>query len=198
MDPLSVILGIASTVVGNVLSELITGKTKAARRAEIERAVAIALAEQQRALGTQAAALRQQTLDEVSLLVERSPDLAFRGDDVVLTYPLRARAIRGKSYVNAELHKTLENLQQIVATRRKQLGLPTTAEDADQTPVEWVPVTDEPPDRALPRSEDADDHTNSWVQVNSDPAPGPWSAELLRMQDRIRRRRAGLDVSDGE
>ena len=201
MEPLSIVLGIAGTVVSNLLTELITGKSKAARQAEVERAVAIALADQQRQLGEHAAAIRQQTLDEVALLIDRSPDLQYRGDDVILTRPLRGRAIRGEGYVNAELRKRLENMQEVIFSRRKQLGLPITTEDAVHMPEEWVPVADSQP---TPKSQLAHRSTNTgseWVETDqtSDRQPtGPWSAELLRMQDRIRRRRAGLEVTDDE
>lgn len=198
MDPLSIVLGIAGTVVSNVLTELITGKAKAARRAEIERSVAIALAEQKRELGAHAAEIRQQTLDEVALLIERSPDLTYRDDDIILSRPLRGRVIRGKDYVNTELRKRLENLQDIILSRRQQLGLPITREDALQAREEWIPVTDQPQNSLPQATQESNDARPEWTQTNDHAAAGPWSAELLRMQDRIRRRRAGIDVADDE
>lgn len=188
MEPISLALTAAASIVSSIITELISGNMKRARRQEIEAQVAIAITRQP---GSQETIENRysRALDEVNLLIQRHPHLAVHDGDVRLSRPaLRAPALT-KSSRNKLLIRELIQLDSIISSRREELQAsmehiaqpaPSSAPEARQEVVE-APTVNE-----APASDEAQ------VSAREAPKPGAWSREMDRMRDQIRRRREDL------
>ncbi|HEY2092204.1 MAG TPA: hypothetical protein VGJ81_09960 [Thermoanaerobaculia bacterium] len=170
MEPITYLLGIASTVVANLLAELISGQAKRARQEEIERHVAVALAREARHSSDNARGEAARVMAEVSLLIARHPHLSLKGTDVVLAKAASPGFVSTARRRSAILIEELRQLDDIVTARRAEL---TPNSDASLD-VEDKDVVSDP-------------------HVNADTPPeapaGRWAVELAKMGDEIRRRR---------
>lgn len=195
MDPLSIIVAVASAVVAGVITDLISGKSKTARRDEIERQVALEL--QKRAdeydfdktkhTLDELAKLKQQILDEVDILSARHSDLRVSSDTIELRHSPKTPLFGREAAVNKELTSRLSELDTIVKQRRLALGLPTTepTRDKDST------ATSSPNELEVHEPE-----TVQGTQENeNNPRSTLWAHELEEMERRIAERRRGDDTS---
>ena len=176
MGAIAYALGVASTVVANVLTELITGRAKRARQEEIERHVALALSRER----ADNAVLRNElarVMAEVSLLVTRHPHLSTKGTDVVLSDTRLPKVLFPSARRNALLIAELKTLDDIVAARRRELA-----------PEQELGVA-QPPEVGAKPTESASEDEDATPDAPAAERGGRWANELARMGDQIRRRR---------
>jgi len=119
----TVIVGLATSVLKDIIVNLVNGKSKAARRQEIETEVAKQLlhhgySQREEELRR----LRATVVQEIEVLARRNSEL------VVLTGSIELKAATGSRQIarwrsTEALHLQLEKMDQIVAVRRAELGL---------------------------------------------------------------------------
>jgi len=176
MEPLTLILGLANTVLGNILSDFITGKSRTARRSEIEREVALILNQKYRER-LDVRHVVQEVMREVDILSRRDPDLIVSGDKIELKQPLRRPiAPVDRETVQHELNDRLERLDRIIAERRAELGLKVSSDTT---------LTDRP---SIP------DIPDGWEFVGAPKEDTKWARALKNTDNNIRKRRAGEEV----
>jgi hypothetical protein len=134
------ILGIAQSILANVLSDFVSGRRKAARREEIEETV------RQVVLSRADPELREEEIRrivagvvrEVAMLADTDPDLERRGNIIRISPNVRSRSADFQS-PRSELEIRLQRLNEAVASRRRQVKEETSQRDAD---VEFTAVPD--------------------------------------------------------
>lgn len=199
-EPLTFILGLASSVLANVISDLVMGKTKAARKKEIEQHIAAILLTESRHQSQDLSALLHRVMDEVELLSVRDPDLAITPDAISLAKPLKPPVFHKEKFVNRQLAKRLTNLNEAVRERRRLLGLPTDESEVLSTqPPQGVEPPPAPPQGegqgqpAQPQHEG--DIPAGWKRTAAQEA-SLWAQELRDMKDRIQKRRGGEEANE--
>ncbi len=198
MDPMSVILGIASSVLSNIISDLVMGKTKAAQRAEVEQRVVARLLNEARRENINIKAELDLVMEEIFLLSQKSPDLKLSKDEAIsLVEPIRAHRVRRKAQLNEVLLARLENLEAITKQRRRELGLYALSNSG-----EWETPGNKDLDQRVPNQAAAPlpaEALSDWefslvpdevVESSSESASSAnWENEMNALRDRIRRRR---------
>lgn len=175
MDPITLVLGIASGVLIGVTTDLITGKSKSVRKSEIEKEVSDQLLKKtQEQRQADLLTIKRKIMDEVEILAGRNPDLAVSPDDIRLRTPVKRPIFHRDEAIKKQLISRLETLGEIVVQRREELGLPLRPEDT-------TPQT---------AASDQEETTVAWKKVERQKPPSRWEQELLDMEDRIRSRRS--------
>lgn len=173
MELFTFILGVAGTVLSNVITDLVTGRSKAARRAEIERQVEAILSERTPRKAPELKVESGRVMSEIDSLARLDPDLRVNEDRIELAEQIQPGIARPEQQINIELAQRLERLNETVRARRVQLGLPLQ-------PAADVAAGDAGP-QEIP---------TGWEQAPPEPKESEWSRALRDMQDRIRQRRA--------
>jgi hypothetical protein len=196
---MSVILGIASSVLSNIISDLVMGKTKAAQRAEVEQRVVARLLNEARQENINIKAELDLVMEEIFLLSKKSPDLKLHTNEAIsLAEPIRARRVGRKAQLNEILLARLGNLETITKQRRRELGLYALSNSG-----EWETPDNKDLDQRVPVSivgaplpaEALSDWElslvpNETVESSSESASlANWENEMNALRDRIRRRR---------
>ena len=217
MEPLSFVLGIVSSVLSGVITDLVTGQSKAARKTEIEKQVALELLKHSKAQGSVSPLLLSQAMKELEILVAEDPDLTMNDDLISLSERI-GRFRRTKS-INKQLTERLQNLDSVVRRRREQLGLlgqqdklPTRQEPSLVSPEARQQLSATQQALPPPNWEIASPNTVAHPHQQLEPpahwkiadkaqpkelevAP-EWDAEIKAMRDRVRRRRATTQEKD--
>lgn len=174
------ILGVASTVLSNVITDLVTGRSRAARRAEVEHQVEAVLAKRAPQKTRELKAQSDRVMSEIDSLARLNPDLKVDEDRIELAEEVKAGSAHPETLINIELARKLERLNETVLARRKQLGLPLHPTD-DEDPAADAGSFEIP---------------IGWDQTAPEPKDSKWLQELRDMQDRIHQRRAGGESLD--
>lgn len=178
---LEVVVELAGKIIAGVVTDLITGKTKIAQKMEIEREVAIQLAQfaqKQRELDL--LYLKQRVIDEIIVLVSRNPEMQLSGDEITLRHPQKFKLFKiGKESNKNLLLARLQEMDAIVLARRRELGLPTSPEEYQLTDISH-------PSQMIEEQRD----------LKADVSIGVWSAEIDEMKERIRQRRDEMKVGE--
>ena len=179
VEPLTFILGLASTVMGNILSDFITGKSHMARRVEIERLVSMELLNQSQRNNLDVKKVLQDVMREIELLSRRNPDLRVRDDRIELTKPVNIPSVAfdRQKLIQGELGNRLERLNHIIAERRAELGLLNSSDSSSAITVGEVSVAPNVPE--------------GWEFVETSPKESKWLRAIKDTEDNIRRRRGG-------
>lgn len=202
-DPITFTLGIAGSVLTNVLTDLITGESKIAQKSAIEKEVSNQLIEhlQDQAEADalkreveQLKAFKRKIMDEVEILAGRDPTLQVSPDAIQLREPLKKPFFTKKdNFFQQELSVRLNELDQVIAQRRKELGLMTEEEgEPSKTSVEKEGELS----KASPEDKEKQLESSSlkWKSADSSKNEIPrWKREFLEMNNRIRHRRSGGD-----
>ena len=165
MDPFSTALAIAQSVATNVITELITGRAHRAQLSQIERSVETAMVRRNADL-----AELTSVVNELRLLLEGHPHLEIQNGTVM--YQPLAGGTTGLSE-NARLIAELEQLDQLIASRRRERISDLGASTGTQ----------------VESSAEVADYDSQ--DISKPDASGTWSHEIARMRDEIRRRREG-------
>lgn len=184
MGLIEFVLGIASSVLTNVITDLVTGQKKAAQMEEIRREVARQLEMQARFKKEQEAQIQQLVIEEIDRLVEHNSDLKIAENQIKLKKRIEIPLLSPKRNVEEELKAQLDQLNAAVLARRQELHVPTE-------PVREVPQT-----HAASSRKKAEGSSVEWKQVRKNEPDDPTSQEIRRMQERIERRRSGEVLSD--
>ncbi|BCK70022.1 hypothetical protein Srufu_039750 [Streptomyces libani subsp. rufus] len=137
---IEIILGIAQSVLANVISDFASGRRQAARREEIEEIV------RQVVLNRSETELREEEIRrivanvvrEVAQIADTDPDLERRGNVIRISSNIEERSADAKSS-DGELELRLLRLDEAVASRRRQLEVKTTKRNED---LEFTKVPD--------------------------------------------------------
>lgn len=168
METFIFIFDVAKAILAEVIAKLVTGKTKAALKAEISIEVAHQLLKIQENHQEDINLLKYQVMGEIETLSSRDPNLLVSPEAIKLKKPFRkplSTNPRDKR-INNELRIHLTQLDKIVAQGREELGLPTKAENSleiTQSPIKWKVVS---------KKED---------EMNWD-----WAQEIAAMEEEIR------------
>jgi hypothetical protein len=188
---LEFVLGIAQSVLADVIRDMIKGKLSTAGRTEIEKDVAhrlLLLARDQHLSDLEE--MRREILSEIDIISARDPDLHVAHDGIRLASPPKRPLLRRNSEerANTELMIRLRSLSEVVARRREEIGISvkSTAED---------PAPGSGPSQA-PLQESA---FKGWSLPAENPArSGRWGRELAELQDRILQRRTQTGDDNGQ
>ncbi len=180
------ILTVAGSVLSDVIKGLVTGQKKTTQMVEIEREVARQLQERTRIQQEQYAQVTRDVINEINILLTRDPNLVISDGIVELKNPVKKSLWPNKrsGYIEQEVKTQLDQLDKIVAQRRAelQLALPPDQETSSKD------IADQESKKINTRIE--------WRRVNKKEEKDLAAKELLEMQDKIRRRRAGEIVKD--
>src|SRR6266404_6671078 len=120
------LLMLAQSVLCPVIVDLVTGRTAAVRKREIEVAIATAASERHAFTNDQLDQIVRHTMEEVLCLVERNPDLDWRAQKVRLARQVAKEDISERR--DEVVTERLRRLADLVEQRRKDLGLPLFVE----------------------------------------------------------------------
>lgn len=201
-EPVTFILGVASSVLTKVLTDLITGQIKSARKTEIQKEISDQLIkhfqekdkadiERLKNEVQELSCLKRKIMDEVEILAGRDPSLLLNPDEIKLKAPISKPLfnINRENFVKQELSRRLSELEQVIAKRREEFSL---EEHAATENTETVKMQVEAPVE-VERGKD----TIVWKKVDSNShSLSKWEKEIIAMEDRIRRRRAGEEIDE--
>lgn len=200
------VLSIASAVLANVITELVTGRRKAARMEEMKQEVASQIEQHSQLQNENQTQTLQLVLEEMIKLIERDSALKLAKDQIELKKSLELPFISPKRNVNEEVKLQLEHLSTIVVARRRELGLPLQSEelgpvngnvrenDPHSSSVEWKQVQTEQPEQTdSPVEKNNQGLSTVWKQVRKEEEDKALPREILEMQEKIRQWRAGED-----
>lgn len=189
MEPLTFILGVANSVLSTVIQELITGQRKAARKTEIEKEVSNQLMKRFETVEQELKnlqELKRKIMDEIELLAERDPTLQLSPNEIQLKKPIN-KPLSGDTdnFMKREVSSGLNELHKLIAQRQEELRLITKPDDS------------EPSETSLNKPIGQEEASIVWKPVSHLSREIPrWEREIIEMEDRIRRRRSGEDISD--
>lgn len=121
------IFDVAKSVLSGVISDLIKGQIKKIFKADIEKEIADQLLKNaQREHLDDIQAIRRKVMDEIEILSARNPELIVSADEIRLKKPVKIPIIPiGKEkIIEKEIKLRLVELDNIIANRRTELGLP--------------------------------------------------------------------------
>lgn len=195
MDPITFILGIASTVLSSVIVDLVTGKKKAARQDEINKDIADQVLN---SFKHQSGGLKPQDLDrirrivleEVLVLATQNPNFVISEGEIALKTPLKKPLlpIRHEEHIQQALQAQLNQLNEVVKQRRQAYGL------TGPSPVVAPPAMAGSPEiAARTKIASTDSPVVTWRQVGAKEARSQGSSTqwVQELEERIRRRRSG-------
>ena len=172
---IELLLVLAQSVLGPIIVDLVTGRTAAVRKHEIEVAIAATARERQAFTPDQLDQVVRHTMEEVLNLIDRNPDLDWKLQKVRLARPVAKDD--SPEQRNDVVTERLRRLSDLVEQRRKDLGLPL--------PVRMSAVTQVP----------------SPTIVWEEPEPLEkelWERELAEMKARVQRRRTQSRKGTGD
>lgn len=186
MEPLTFVLGIASTILSNVISDLITGKSKTARKVEIEKQVAVTLLHQSKQENQDLRIILHDVMREIEILSKRDPDLRVREDRIELRTPIKKSILpfSRERLIQNELTSRLDTLGHIIAQRREELGLPINPEQAEEGN---VTLKDPNAENLIPPG---------WAQAGRQQVESKWARAIKETEDRIQQRRSGEAMNE--
>jgi hypothetical protein len=177
-------LGIAGSTLSEIIKELVTGKKKAARMAEIEHEVVIQLEKRSYSQNEQNERILKIALEEFSKLVEHNPGLKFSGEQVELKRHFEVPFFSPKISTEEELKTLLEQLNVAISARRQELSLTMQS------------GKDVPPNSVSNINDATSDSPIEWIQVREKEVDSPIALEIKKMQDRIYYRRSKEALPD--
>lgn len=199
-EPVTFILGVASSVLTKVLTDLITGQIKSARKTEIQKEISDQLIkhfqekdkadiERLKNEVQELSCLKRKIMDEVEILAGRDPSLLLNPDEIKLKAPISKFLFNKENFVKQELSRRLSELEQVIAKRREEFSLEEHAA-TENTEIVKMQMEDSV---EIERGKD----TIVWKKVDSNRHPvSKWEKEIIAMEDRIRRRRAGEEIDE--
>lgn len=138
----------ASSVLGDLITELVTGKAKEVVKEQLEKIVTDKLIDvfkafKQKPEEQERQEITSNILDEINTLAKKDPDLKILPGKIALEKPVKKPIlpIRDRD-VEKELEVYLERLKEIIAQRREELGLPPESkeENLKENLLGWEPV----------------------------------------------------------
>ena len=180
---IDIIIGIAQGVIQSVIVDLINGR-RAARKNEIETAVAAVARERQVLSTEQLDEVVSRTMTEILEIIKRDPDLTVGPFGTVRL----AHQVEKKNTPELRdeiLTDRLHRLYDIVDRRRASLGLPLQSTIQAEKFGEPATTTDADP-------------VIKYEQVSDESPPKDWRSELDAMKDRVHKRRTGQTRSDDQ
>lgn len=196
-DPVTFILGMAGSVLGGVITDLINGKSETTLKSEIKKEVSAQLInfltqsgyqdlQALRREGENLRAIKQKILDEIEIIAGRNPTLLISPEGIQLRKPIKKPIFTDNdTFIKKELISRLNDLDAIVAHRRSELRLTMNSCHAKPKQVS----TGEPLV--------AKKASIVWRSTNRpDEQVSRWKMELMEMEDRVRKRRSRKDMSD--
>lgn len=126
MDPAYIILDVASSVLSNIMADFITGRSKKAQKAEIQRQAMVALI---REVGTENRELKimlNKVMREIQVLSLRNPDFEVSTDTIEPSRPLKelGTSLIDEHSVQNQLVIRLSVMNEIISRRRNEMIRP--------------------------------------------------------------------------
>ena len=142
------IINIASSVLRDLITDLMMGKVKEVVKEQLEEIVASKVIDvfkrfKQKPQEQERQEITSKILDEINILAKKDPDLKILPGKIALEKPVTKPSLpfhdRG---VEKEVEVSLERLKEIIAQRREELGLPPESkeENLKDNLSGWEPV----------------------------------------------------------
>ncbi len=209
VDTLTFILSIAYSVLSGIILDLMKDNGKAGLKDNIELEVVRQVREEFKRIERQPPEQEIKTisdsiLKEIKNLVNKDPDLKFSDDKIELKKPVGKPILpfsdRG---VDQEVEIRLERLKEIIAQRRKELGLPPESkeENLKDNLSGWEPVDnlqlEQSREETLTESQ-SPEATVRWEPIGKEETETPWQKKKKKAIRDIQIIRAGGEVIDDE
>ncbi|MEZ2236389.1 hypothetical protein [Microcoleus sp.] len=176
MEFLTISFDIASSVLRDLIIDLMTGKVKEVVKEQLEEIVASKVIDvfklfKQKPEEQKRQEITSKILDEINTLAKKDPDLKILPGKIALEKPVTKPSLpfqdRG---VEKELEVYLERLKNIIAQRREELGLPPESkeENLKDNLRDWEPVA--------PPVEDENSHLLNVPEPVKTEYPPEWEA----------------------
>ncbi|HKF56118.1 MAG TPA: hypothetical protein VKJ45_11755 [Blastocatellia bacterium] len=189
MDPLSFGLVIAQEVLGGVITDFFVGKRRSASKREIETMVVEVMRKQQAEMAReQADIVVRYALEELRYMVNEHPDVEWRINKV---RPLLAPEQEERVKQNQMLAARMRQLDQIVASRRKVLGLSMTSDHSDE------PLKKKP-DGSKEAPLVAHDAPFETEKVDLPTEDKYWQRRMEQTKERIAEKRTRMDAPEDD
>jgi hypothetical protein len=205
VEPISAfIVSTAAGVLSSILADLIKGGRRAALQREIEGEVSRRVLQNRGLSAAEVSEIVRRVTDEIKLLALKDPTLRAEDDRIELAKPVRTGLpFHREQRVEKELENRLRQLQETVAARRRELGLPATVQELELEPAskeELCKVPNEPDANEQQEKNSSSSElivSLDWEAPQTE-APGSlrWKEEIDNTRDRVRRRRMGERVND--
>lgn len=148
MEFLTIVFDIASSVLRDLIIDLMTGKVKEVVKEQLEEIVASKVIDffklfKQKPQEQERQEITSKILDEINTLAKKDPDLKILPGKIALEKPVRKPILPFQDRdVEKELEVYLERLKEIIAQRRQELGLPPESkeENLKENLLGWEPV----------------------------------------------------------
>ena len=142
VEPVSAfILTTAAGVLSGVLTDMIRGGRRATLQRELEGEISRRVLQNRGLTSAEVSEIIRRVLDEVRLLALKNPDLKTSDDRIELAKPVRpGLPFRRDERIEKELTNRLLQLQEAVAERRRELGLPITVAESEAAATEPAPA----------------------------------------------------------
>ncbi len=185
MDPLSFALVIAQQVLGGVITDFFLGKRRSASRREIETMVMEVIHKHHnQVIKEQVDTVVRYAIEEIRYMGHEHPDVQWRMNKLrPLVAPERKEQVRQ----NEILMDRMRRLDQIVAARRRELGLPMASDNADETKAKQPAEPEKP--TTIP------DEPFEMEKVDLPADPAYWQNRMKQTKERIAEKRAEIEES---
>ncbi len=216
MELLTFILNIASSVLSQLITSLLTGKRKEVQKTELEEIVTRKVIEEfkqlkQKPQEQERHEIISKILDEINFLATKDHDLRFLPSKIELEKPVITPILPFRDRdVEKEVEVRLERLDKIIAQRRKELGLPP--ESKEQNLKHNLPAWER-----VEREEANDENSQlqqsgnfniaetvrtkasaKWEKTDTPEKETPWQKRIKQAIREIQISRAGGEVIDEE
>lgn len=203
------IVSTAASVLSEFITEFVKGTRRRALQRDIEAEVSRRILQYQSLRASEVSEIVRRVTDEVKLLAIKDPSLQAKSDRIEPAKRFRpALSIRRDARVERELATRLAELQLTVTARRKELGLPTSTDEAEH---ESATVDNELDDSssstnllAEPEQDGPGPHVQTRIGVHWTPpakriepeTEANWSERMRETSNRIARRRRGESLDE--
>lgn len=199
-EPITFILGIAESVLTDIVVELITGKIQAIGKPQIKEEISNCLAKKiEEKAGEkkqehpkfkpkweveELILFQQKVMDEIEILSSRYSNLVVSSERIYLKDRLSKSFFESKeNFLKKELSVCLGELNKVIAQRRKEIELVSKNTSNKLSPANFN------------ESEAQEKASIMWKSSDfSSQKTSKWEKGILEMEDRIRQRRLGEDT----
>jgi len=210
------ILDIASSVLRDLITDLMTGKVKEVVKEQLEKIVTDKLIDvfkafKQKPEEQERQEITSNILDEINVLAKKDPDLKILPGKIELEKPVRKPILPFQDRdVERELEVRLERLNNIIAQRREELGLPPESkeENLKDNLSGWEPVEQEDVKYENSQSQQSGnlniaetvrtEAPAKWEKPDTAEKETPWQKRIKQAIQDIEIIRAGGEVIDEE